>query len=507
MYKTLFGAILAVLLLGTAVPGISSDDLFDRKSYALHLGKGIKHLEAGRHNAAIREFEEAAAQNPDAEAYYYLGYVYYLKAQRRGDRESQQKSQENFALSHELDPEFKPRRPLPGIPAALAAQGVGDEKKQQPSDIAEPSKSIQEVSSSIAIPPDVFFRANQQRTGDFNANRITTVPSIKWKYKTEGSYLSAPIAFRDMVYIGDEIYIYAINSETGTLRWKYPVSGAGTPAVVNRTLYFGGGDNSLFAMNAFIGTVQWKIKAGTVQPSSPATSGGLIFFGSGSFAGGNGYGSLIAVDAATGEERWKFKTQNSVTTPPAVYDGTVYFGYGNSGILLSGWQVFAVNAADGTKKWETAHYLPLTGAPVVTADAVYFGINANSTGALIAVSRSTGQELWKLMVEGAAHTPAFSDGVVFFGTSENMAGTSYAVAAATGKILWRYHTDKWFDTPPAVAGDIVYFTNNDGVLHALDVKTGRELWQFKAERKYPVAPLPSGKTIYFGSGGILYALE
>ncbi len=122
----LTGAVLGALLLTETVTGISGEDLFDTKSYEVRMEKGFKHLKAGRHNAAIREFEEAAAVNPDAEAYYYLGYVYSLKAaHRRGDRKSKKKAQENFALAYELDPDFKPPRSLSPLSAGLPAAAPG----------------------------------------------------------------------------------------------------------------------------------------------------------------------------------------------------------------------------------------------------------------------------------------------------------------------------------------------------------------------------------------------
>jgi glucose dehydrogenase len=138
---------------------------------------------------------------------------------------------------------------------------------------------------------------------------------------------------------------------------------------------------------------------------------------------------------------------------------------------------------------------------------VLFGIGGNASGALMAVSRWTGQHLWKITTSGSVHTPAVADGVVYFGTSEDQAGSFYAVDIATRKVLWEHHGQAWIDSPPTVAGNTVYVADNHGVLRAFDARTGRERWRFTAERRQLYAStLPVGRTVYFASGGTLYAL-
>jgi tetratricopeptide (TPR) repeat protein len=103
----------------TAIQMVSyaADELFDTKTATEHLEKGIEHLKAKQYDAAIGEFEESASVNPGAEAFYYLGYAYYMKG-RKGDEESRKKSMENFEQAYEIDPNFTPTRfkteePLP----------------------------------------------------------------------------------------------------------------------------------------------------------------------------------------------------------------------------------------------------------------------------------------------------------------------------------------------------------------------------------------------------------
>jgi tetratricopeptide (TPR) repeat protein len=97
-------AVIAGLQLASAEEG-----LFDTKAAAEHVDKGIAHLKEKKYDAAVAELEEAVSINPDAEAYYYLGYAYYMKG-RKGDAESRKKSIECFDKAYELNPSFSPGR-------------------------------------------------------------------------------------------------------------------------------------------------------------------------------------------------------------------------------------------------------------------------------------------------------------------------------------------------------------------------------------------------------------
>lgn len=115
MFKKSVGSILALALI-VATSAFAADDLFDTATASKHIDQGLALLKAKKFDRAINEFEEAATINPDAEAYYYLGYAYYLKG-RSGDEASRKKSRENFAKAYEIDPNFSPTRLKPTEPA------------------------------------------------------------------------------------------------------------------------------------------------------------------------------------------------------------------------------------------------------------------------------------------------------------------------------------------------------------------------------------------------------
>jgi tetratricopeptide (TPR) repeat protein len=107
--------VLTAMLCMAAVPAFASDEIFDTATASKHLEQGISHLKAKDFDAAIVEFEESASIAPEAEAFYYLGYAYYMKS-RKTDGEDRQKSLENFNEAYEIDPNFSPTRFKPSEP-------------------------------------------------------------------------------------------------------------------------------------------------------------------------------------------------------------------------------------------------------------------------------------------------------------------------------------------------------------------------------------------------------
>src|SRR5208337_471840 len=121
----------------------AADDLFDSKAATEHIQKGIALLKAKNFDAAIAEFDESASIAPEAEAYYYLGYAYYLKS-RKGDEESRRLSLENFQKAYEIEPNFTPIRYKPALPSPAPGQ--------QPETVETPPPPMTQQTAPAAEP-------------------------------------------------------------------------------------------------------------------------------------------------------------------------------------------------------------------------------------------------------------------------------------------------------------------------------------------------------------------
>jgi tetratricopeptide (TPR) repeat protein len=113
--------VLTVLVGMIAAPAYPADELFDSATASKHMDQGIAFLKAKNFDAAVNEFNAAAEIAPEAEAYYYLGYAYYMKS-RKVDGDSRRMSRENFEQAYEIDPNFSPTRYKPAEPAPQQAE-------------------------------------------------------------------------------------------------------------------------------------------------------------------------------------------------------------------------------------------------------------------------------------------------------------------------------------------------------------------------------------------------
>lgn len=149
----------AVVLTGVGL-AYAGEELFDTKAAAVHVEKGIAHLKEKKYDDAVKELEEAVTINPDAEAYYYLGYAYYMKG-KKGDAESRKKSVESFEKAYELNPSFTPNRFKPTEAGEAKQEPRSTETKQAPA----PAAPAQPAEPATEQQPD------QQTSGKDNPSQ------------------------------------------------------------------------------------------------------------------------------------------------------------------------------------------------------------------------------------------------------------------------------------------------------------------------------------------------
>ncbi len=117
----------AIIMMLCILPGYghAADELFDTAAATELTNQGVADLMVGRYDAAIEALEESAGIDPQASAFYYLGYAYYMKS-KKGDDKSRTSAMENFNKAYELDPNFTPIKikadePAPAAPSSPTA--------------------------------------------------------------------------------------------------------------------------------------------------------------------------------------------------------------------------------------------------------------------------------------------------------------------------------------------------------------------------------------------------
>jgi outer membrane protein assembly factor BamB len=204
-----------------------------------------------------------------------------------------------------------------------------------------------------------------------------------------------------------------------------------------------------------------------------------------------GHGGLFAVDMLTGRVKWTYRPvfstgTASVSTPPAVTGELVItpFAAAYPGAVV------AVSLTTGKEVWRGPD--PVQHAAVaISADLAYvLGKNGN----FYALDTATGRERWKVAfatnLAPCASLPIVRDGSIYFtgiasatpGSAAHPAGYYlFALDARTGQERWRYRAEAPYIhsgvclSQPVVTADTIFATG-EAHLYAVQRATGRDRW-------------------------------
>jgi len=347
-----------------------------------------------------------------------------------------------------------------------------------------------------------------------------------------------PAVTAHTIYASSGGNLYALNAQTGALRWcrqvaidgAFPCPGSCPPppsiilgqlAVADGAVYVcasGYGDGQSYAFRASDGALLWQAISGclvgslfTGETTVPLVGHGIVYSGSVALQAQDGHiiwatqvggrsfvpqaltngvlfghdaESIMALGADNGGVRWKYAPPGS--TPGgriAVANGRVYVGMHGQGNALH-----VLDAANGALLWTSA--MAAASNPTVANGKVYLGSWGNM---LYALQASDGAVCWRYTASVSITTATtIADGVAYV----NLDGP-YAFDATTGIVFWHRPLgagqNVWF-TPLAVAGNVVYLARTDGegnsVIYALNAATGAPYWQTSA--LWQVTPLAVG---------------
>ena len=113
---------------------------------------------------------------------------------------------------------------------------------------------------------------------------------------------------------------------------------------------------------------------------------------------------------------------------------------------------------------------------------VFFEIGPSPSKATTTVSAATGFQAWAQ----AGRTP------------DNTGFTPDSAPLSQLETKWTFATSQPITTSPAVLGDRVYLTTEDGRALALDRDTGRQIWEYHTDAPVYSSPAVAGDLVYFG---------
>ncbi|MEG4248349.1 outer membrane protein assembly factor BamB family protein [Microcoleus sp. Pol10D4] len=358
---------------------------------------------------------------------------------------------------------------------------------------------------------DRFFSKRLKHTYKYNA---TTAPAIAQNVMYFGGKESFDISLFSSV-------VFAVEVETERERWRFklpPADAIGhTPVIDDGMLYVGtyGSSPHVYALDVQTGQLKWQTKA-----SGNVLSPVVVFDGVACFRSLDGY--LYALDANTGNSKWSFPAYGTlpplkintrfegrpdeVVSFPTVANGVVYIGT-RSGL-------YALDVQTGKPLWRFATDNAVDSTPLVQKGRVYIGSGdaTRHRGYIYGLDAQTGKLQWQYSVhEGMVDSDlAISDNVIYFGgVSPNL----HAVDLVTRQEKWRFPTKASTSYTGAFAHKGTVFFVREEVLYAFDPQTGNPYWEYKechnCERRSPSIEGPSlyNDTLYYVLRNRIYAFD
>jgi len=270
-----------------------------------------------------------------------------------------------------------------------------------------------------------------------------------WSYDTRvdggpRSFHGDPLLYKGTLFIstdhGCEVdggYVYALEQQTGKLRWKLKANGPSTGfARIDDSIVFGTRNDEWISLRMNSGKVSWTFRDASPDPlceirTAPVTDGERVFFVT-------HQGTMFALNAA-GHKIWSQRPSSPVTTSLFMYKDVLYFGV-NDG------HIYGLNPADGGPLGE----LQIPAIPQGRfawsskgeVDTEYIFAKGNkdghNQGVLLAFSDELEHVLWSRSAdrEWASEQPHVWKGWVIAG---NCKGDVVAYGAADGKQAWSDH--------------------------------------------------------------------
>lgn len=160
-------------------------------------------------------------------------------------------------------------------------------------------------------------------------------------------------------------------------------------------------------------------------------------------------------------------------------------------------------------RWQVSVGEAVLSSAVVDEQRVYLGVKS---GAILALDRQTGAELWKVMSKGSVEAPPLRLGNLLIVGSRD--GVMRALEASTGREVWT-HEAKAEITAPAVpvpgppggAPGVVYGAY-DGKIYQLDAATGAVRWTYSTGSYiYGSAARRDGELLIGGCDGFVHRIS
>ncbi len=262
---------------------------------------------------------------------------------------------------------------------------------------------------------------------------------LAWKFATRDRIKSDPAVTKERVYLSSyDGHVYALHTGDGHELWSFPgeaqaaAAGEGespepvkvgdfsysSPMLADGVLYIGNLDRYLYALDAETGAMRWRYRTKGAVTSTPLVADGVVYFGS-----NDGY--LYAIEPGAAKVRWRYPTHDWVNSSAVLVDGVIYVGSNDR-------HLYALDAKSGRLLWKFTTQGPVVARPVVFHNLV-FAAGGSGDGAVYAVQRTDGSLFWKYRTGGKVDADPVLLGSRLFVTSMDQNLYAFDIRATTKK--------------------------------------------------------------------------
>jgi len=343
------------------------------------------------------------------------------------------------------------------------------------------------LTKTIAITSDTWQspRHDNQNSG----YSISTVPyTNQTVWINEGIKSITPIIADGKVYCtgGRFTGLTALDLNNGSVLWKNMLGSFAVPTVVDGIIYAGTLGGEVWAINSNTGDIIWKYSIfGYGEPlSTPKVANERVFFN-------NRDGWLFCVNATNAETLWKYETRLAEVSGLAIADGRVFTMYS------------ALNETDGTQLWDiwengdkpsSIHYTYHT--PTVSDGKVILSIDSS----IQAVDEFNGSLIWRFDTVNDPSDVAVAYGRVFV-TADNFL---YCLDEDDGKEIWRYGKAEfnWLSSIPSVADEKVIVPTLENLI-CIDANNADFLWSYFTISSQSLPAIVEDKVLFSSPDGMV----
>lgn len=329
------------------------------------------------------------------------------------------------------------------------------------------------IISSVGFCDNATMGRYSPQQNSFTTEKLEPPLMLSWEF-TSSRYRgnpAAPVAADGSCYFACGDRVYALDMDSGNVRWKYPQDQSltsvvkTTPQIIDNKLYFGTVDGKLYCLDAQTGAFQWFFETRGALRCPPITLDGITYLGCDD-------NSIYTLDAATGDMAWSkpFVSRDDFANGIVVGAGMVV------GASMDG-NVYGVNASSGKLRW--VFHLP--SAPVKSSPAMTENVTVMAVGSVMyGLTTRSGQRKWFVQLPSEiAATPA-TDGSDVFVPCHDKKLYCYNVTGRTPALKWTEPAEIGGMplSSPTVADQIVYVTGSHGVVSAFSVADGSLKWRY-----------------------------